>query len=388
MAVFAVIPALIKGVSIATRLASIVGRAATILGRGKNIKYLGKVLRSKSSFRSIYDRSKLKSILDFNDIVDLVNRDKKMKNFVLDNLFNLTGSNRFIFESEEELKTFVSLRDRSAKICKILELEEVDLYLVEGSIFTQEGNSMLNYVASAMFIGAFQQFYNNVIMFINTFYSVYSNLIDQVFQEIDNKLSEEKENDIDNTYCIRCSCSCSCSCSCEEGSCSCSCSCSCDCNLVHYTQSWENLRSCINEKKDYLKEQLYLKTVCKDSEESLLFLFMGAYQVLQSIFRTQIKEKYLFVVLKKDNIVKLFQNKLKEKKKKVTRLIYEYLKSNRYKKFEYDKLIRDLQKYLREEMNKEYTKKQIMVLINTVIKRYNLRKETLRINNKTYIYIL
>ena len=119
---------------------------------------------------------------------------------------------------------------------------------------------------------------------------------------------------------------------------------------------------------------------------------MGAWHLLQYILKTQVREKYLFIVLKKDNIVNLYLNKIdkddKEDKIKVSRLVYEFLKEHRYKKHKYDKFIKDLQKYLKEMIGIEYTRQQIMVFINNIAKRYSIKKMTLKLNGERYLYLL
>jgi len=354
-----------------------------IRGR-REIRYFGKVSRARSQFRYVHDRTGLSPILEFEDVVDFVNRDEKVRDIILNNLSEAIGSSKFIFTSEEELRRFVFSKDSSAKICKIMELEEADLYLVEGRIFTDYWNMLVNKTAGALMYFGFLKFYTTVCDHINKFYLAYNTYLINTFNEIDSKLSEEKQKDIANTYCMACTCCCSC----KEGSCCCS----CKCNLVHYTQAWENLRSFIDQKEEDLKKELFDKTINENVKESLLVLFIAAYEALQFFLKTQVKEKYLCVVLKKENIINLYLNKLKQEmekpKVKVSRLVYEFLRAHRGGRYKYEKFVKDLQKFLKFTVGREYTRKQIMVFINNIAKRYSIRKMTLKLNGERYLYLL
>jgi len=337
----------------------------SVLAEVRGLSFLSRVMRAYSFFKDVSKVRKLENaILDYKDIKELTLKGKKVKDYVLNQLFQLNlKSNNFIFFSEEDLLTFIKSRDSNAKILKLADFGNVSLYLVEGTLFSNKWTGLLNYFTFALLLSQFNDFNNNVL---NEILGTYNDLYDELVKlrnDIINKLKQEKQEDINNTYCMHCSCCCSCSC--EEGSCSCCCSCTC--NLVHYVQAWNNLESYIyNRFADYGE---YLKNrMLEDEQNSLKAKFILLFDLLMKFLFLRVKEKYLFAVVNQKYILEEIR---KERKKSgVMKEIYNYLKKKKGI-FDYNELLyRDLKSYLRLKLNKNYSNNQIRALFWTVKKRY------------------
>ena len=361
------------------------------------IPYLSNILRAQSFFKSVNSVRKIESaILKYEDIKDLVNRDKNIKEYINNQLFNLQlKSNHFIFFNEEDLINYVKSKDSEAKILKIVETKEIDLYIVEARLYSNKWSGMLNLVSFALLFNALNLFETSVLARIVYTEQQLQNKLNKLKDNINNKIDElnskityYKNLDIHNTYCMRCSCCCGCSC--DMGSCSCCCS--CECTLVHYTQAWEDLRNYVlNNFKTYVDNEIksyseFLNDIMiKNSTDSLKAQFLTFFTTLMNFMFLQIKEKYLFAVIKEKEILK--ELKKEKKKNKVCRLIYKFLCNLKGSKIEYNKFITKLQKYLYYKLKREYTRKQLITLYNTVKKRYNMKIIKIKKDKKVYLVI-
>jgi len=360
------------------RLASIVLRA------------LPRVLRAKSLLTFLSSRQEVNTIFKFRDLVDYLKSHKDIKDYVKKQLFNVLETHNFIFDSYDELKEYILRIDSRAKIVKVLELKEVDLYIVEFSdvrlFLNIQDEGIFQQLATLGYVNQITIWMNYFLTYslaklrekVDNYIQYMENEKNSLKSDVDNIISYWKAKDIANTYCIDCCCSC------EEGSCCCS------CNLVHYVQSWDNAKNEIKSTIDNyfleMEEELKREFIDKTNDNSYIILFLSALAQLLFNMKEKSRNRLLFAVLKEKNILEI--EKKEYKKTGVMRAIYEFLEEIRGKKIEYDKLILELQNYLLWKLNKKYTYKQVQVLFNTAIRQYHFRKIKLKRNNKVYVVIV